>query len=233
MKKYITLGTTYYECPTHLLLFIKTHIDHVDELIIVDDGSSLYPIEKVLKEYLNHKKLKLFKVTKDYGFNSHGCRNLIMTQTSNDFVILMDCDRLMVNPKYMCNIIKTKKLRKDCRYRFVVHLDKLGIGTHPSVNDYLIHKDHFFSVGGYDEEIIGVRSGDRSFFKQLKNVGVEKVLHECDVQFNRGPSINCGDVFVSKNDRSMTKDESDLLKLREKYPDINKSILTFDWKKIN
>ena len=226
----ITLGTTYYENPDNLIEFIKNHSDVVDHLIVVDDGSEIYPIESVLKDTNIPDNLIVYKVTKDYGFNSHGCRNLIMHESPTDWVILMDCDRVMNDPSSMIQSIKSRDLKKNCRYRFVVHLSDPGIGTHPSVNDYLIHRDHFFSAGGYDEELQGVRTGDRQFFRQLLHFGIERVLHDCDICFTRGPSVRSDRSVVSDKDhRSESPEVNEIIKKRERNPDPNKPKLMFEW----
>jgi len=232
MMRKITLGTTYYENPENLKVFIKKHQSVVDYLVIVDDGSKIYPIESILDKVPNDN-LIVYKVTKDYGFNSHGCRNLIMHESPTDWTILMDCDRVMDDPIVMTRSIKNRRLRTNCRYRFVVHTSSPGIGTHPSVNDYLIHRDHFFSVGGYDEELQGVRTGDRQFFRQLLcSDGSERVLHDCEICFTRGPSVNPNNIIVSNKDRPASNQMVELVKKREIEPEPNKPILTFDWTRL-
>ena len=221
----VTLGTTYYENPDNLRLFISNHIHHVDELFVVDDGSSLYPIEDFIDE-IDYSNLTVYKVTKDYGFNSHGCRNLIGKMSKNDWIIFMDSDRVMNYPDDMMKNIKSRtNLKTNTRYRLIVTTN-----LHASVNDYFIHREHFFSAGGYDEELQGIRNGDRSFFRQLLAAGgKERVLYDCEIRFLRGPSTR---KEASKNDRFMTKKEEDLLQQRESSPNPNKPILMFEWKKL-
>ena len=140
MRK-ITLGTTYYNNPDYLKRFVKRNLPYVDELIIVDDGSRL-PIT----DYLSPgNKIRIFKVLKDYGFNSHGCRNLIMKQTINDWVVLIDIDREFLEPEFVFNRLNTRPLNECTLYRFVAHSSLKE--SHKSVNDYLINRNHFFSAG--------------------------------------------------------------------------------------
>lgn len=201
-------------------------------MIIVDDGSNdIYHIS----HYVNlSEKIKIYRVKKDYGFNSHGCRNLIMKEASNEFVILIDSDREIHNPKEAIESIKKKKLRKDVLYRFVAHLLKIGNHTHESVNDFLISKKHFFSAGGYDEELIGVRTGDREYFEQLKFFGKEKTLYDIDLILLRSPSVKNNDkrIIVSKNDRKLSANISKIIQNRMKNPEPNKKILTFEWERV-
>lgn len=228
----LTLGTTYYENPDNLLLFISNHIGYVDELIVVDDGSSLYPIENYMDQ-LQYPNLKVYKVTKDYGFNSHGCRNLIVKQSTNDWMILLDSDRAIINPKEFLENIKRKTLKTNVRYRFLAHTFKIGEGIHPSVNDYLIHRDHFLSVGGYDEELMGIRNGDRFFFYQLLNHGHEVTLRNCEIILLREASILSDNFIKSDNDTVERLNEvMYAISYRARIPNPKKSTLTFNWKQL-
>lgn len=220
----LTLGTTYYNNPEYLKKFVENNLYYVDELIVVDDGSP-DPITNYLSP---SDKVRLFKVVKDYGFNSHGCRNLIMTKTSNEFNILLDIDREFANPKNAVEAIKSKNLRNDTLYRFIAHSDKLGSNVHHSVNDFLISKTHFFTAGGYDEEIIGERWGDREYFSQLLHYGTEKTLYDVDIILTRSSSILIGE--CSPNNKPCRKNL--LIENRIKRPDPNKPILTFKWEEI-
>lgn len=210
---------------------MNQHHPFVDEMIIVDDGSDdIYHISRHVKTIEN---IKLYRVKKDYGFNSHGCRNLIMKETENEFIILLDSDRHIHDPLNAINEIKNKKLKTNTLYRFVAHVGELGRGTHESVNDYLISKTHFFSAGGYDEEWIGYRNGDRQFFEQLKFFGKEKLLHDIDIVLLRASSVSLNDKrIVSSKDRIPSKTELEIVERRMKTPEPNKKILTFEWERI-
>ena len=223
----LTIGSTFYNNPEYLLRFVDRNLPFVDELIIVDDGSP-DPISNYLTPT---EKIKIYRVKEDYGFNSHGCRNLIMKESGNPWVILMDLDREFIWPDDAYSSISNTKLQEDIRYRFVAHSDKVGANIHPSVNDYLIHKTHFFKPGGYDEEIIGQRWGDREFFLQLLHYGSEKILYGVDMLLTRKPSSMVLNA-KSKNDKLTDNDSKLLLQQRIKKPDPNKPILTFAWERV-
>ena len=235
-ERKITLGTTYYNNPEAIELFIAKHLPYVDELIIVDDGSQLYPITDVI---LPTSKIKIFRVNKDYGFNSHGCRNLIMSRSTNDWVVLVDSDREFIDPEFSFNFFRKTRLKYDHRYTFAMHSVKLGVEVHESINDYLISKQHFFSVGGYDEEYIGVRYGDREFFGQLLLTGKETCIPSIDLLMKRYSTCdtmrinNTTDITVSPNDTTRSRSIGDKVRKRLMYKEPNKKILTFEWEEIN
>ena len=228
----ITLGTTYYNNPSFLIAFVDHHLDFVDELIIVDDGSP-NPASEVIKQ---HPKIKLYRVTKDYGFNSHGCRNLIMKESANEWVVLLDLDRKFLDPTEAFDVIKNKKLKNSVMYKFVAYnkwtKDALS-SIHISVNDFLIHREHFFSAGGYDEELIGVRNGDRQYFVQLEHFGTEQLLPSVEIQLTRRPSLQLKNKKgLSSKDRGMSMAMHNLLQKRMAVPEPNKPILTFAWERV-
>lgn len=219
----LTLGTTYYNNPDYLERFIDRNHKFVDELIVVDDGSSL-PITDYL---LPKNNLRIFKVTEDLGFNSHGCRNLIMSQTSNEWVVMIDVDREFRDPEYVYSAIRARNLNWQIRYRFMAHASSTD--SHHSVNDYLINKRHFFSAGGYDEENRGERWGDREFFKQLLHFGEERTLYDIDMDLTRESSAKIGGLSRSKLDKKISSESETIIKRRILKPEPNKPILTFDW----
>ena len=229
----LTLGTTYYNNPQLLKNFVKRNLPFVDELIVVDDGSK-YPITDFLQP---EGKIRLFRVKKDYGFNSHGCRNLIMKQSTNDWVVLIDIDREFTEPAIAYTFIRSAPLNNKTLYKFTAFTSSSGVDAHRSVNDFLIHRDYFFSAGGYDEEIIGIRTGDRQYFEQLKHFGKEKTLHGINLRLLRRPStrqreLNSKAEWASPNDKPMKNTYTRLLHKRMQNPEPNKPILTFEWEEL-
>lgn len=224
----LTLGTTYYNCPDLLEKFIDHNIDHFDEIIVVDDGST----EQAEHYIKNRQKIRLYRVPIDYGFNSHGCRNLIMKETNTDWNVLLDVDRLFVDTKLAVDTIKSKKLRADTLYLFEMFSNHKKPETiHPSVNDFLVNKNHFWKAGGYDEELIGIRFGDREYRKQLLHFGKEQLMYGIQAKFTRGPSnmIN----FVSPNDiKEYDLKLNNLINERMIRPEPNKKTLTFEWYRV-
>ena len=155
-----------------------------------------------------------------------------MKQSSNDWVTMIDIDRRFKKPQYALNAIRNRKLYEKARYLFVVHAPNWGQGVHPSVNDYLIHKDHFFSAGGYDEEIVGQRWGDREYFRQLMSAsGKEIIMHDIDLRHTRKSTQfldSKTELLSSSNPVSFVE----LIESRIQKPDRSKPILGFEWEQI-
>lgn len=229
----ITLGTTYYNCPEVLERYIENHIDDVDHLIIVDDGSRE---DLRAKTFLKpDPKISLYEVFEDIGFNSHGCRNLIMTKCQTEWCILMDCDRQILNHGIQTIREDLDDLDKNTRYSFSAHLHYKGNRTHISVNDYLIRKETFWLGGGYDEEYTGIRTGDREYFAQLAHFSKHDVLADIDMILLRGPTSHIPNKNLHNKEIHLSQkrlNEIEEARMRIHKPVSKKSILQFSWQEL-
>ena len=154
----ITIITTYYNNKAHLENFIKKFIElrnfHPSfKLIVVDDGSMVYPAIDIFNRFSNNQNISLYRVTKDLGFNSHGARNLGMTVSMTDWNLLTDSD-IDLSVYNIENFLE-EKLNKNDIYSF-------------TTNSILIHKEVFFSCKGYDEEFVNYHYGDIYFLGYLE-----------------------------------------------------------------
>lgn len=224
----ITLGTTYYNNKKYLERFIDRNIEFVDQLIVIDDGSQHRPCD-FLKPL---EKLSLYRVLQDYGFNSHGCRNLIAKESLFENIVFLDVDREFCYPKEAYDRLKKLNIKPNVVYKFLAFWAKENNIPHISVNDFLITKKHFFSVGGYDEEIKGQRWGDREFLQQLEHFGTEKILYDVLMINTRKSSMNIKGNALSPKDKLPKPEHFKIIDRRIKNPEPNKPILTFEWERV-
>ena len=120
----LTIGVTYFEDPDYLqrqLDLWKTWPAGVD-IFLVDDGSSEYPaLDKYTLEEHN-PTLQVWKVTRNLGFNSHGCRNLIGKYATTDAIQFIDLDMLI--PPGQVALLKKVRVDENKVYH---HKGKHGI----------------------------------------------------------------------------------------------------------
>lgn len=164
----INIITTYYNNPLLMVQFIDDYLELRDQtdqfsLTIVDDGSKQHPIAAALKFFDQIPDLTVYQVTKDLGFNSHGCRNLAMRESQCEWNLLVDSDYDLKS----LDLLHLERLDPNNFYQF-------------SVNTLLITKQMFFSCKGYDEEFVNAHMGDRVFLSYLEenfnSVNVERNL---------------------------------------------------------
>ena len=190
----ITFSITYYGQINHLqyqLDFFSELPDIIKDNIVVqviNDGfndSKLF--EDICRRYSSTIDLRAYMVTKDVGFNSHGCRNLMMMESPTKWNMLMDIDAYL--NKDIVEQMVTLRLSDKKIYVFKVEFDHddnpldydlwdpkelLKIVAHP--NTWLITKPAFWSSGGYDVEFTSMRHGDEEFFLSLDRDMFDHVL---------------------------------------------------------
>ena len=124
----ITFSISYYGQINHL----QYQLDFFSELPplirdnvvvqIVNDGfndSKLF--EDICRRYSSVIDLRAYLVTKDVGFNSHGCRNLMMMESPTKWNMLMDIDAYL--NKDIVEQMVTLRLSDKKIYVFKVEFD--------------------------------------------------------------------------------------------------------------
>lgn len=209
----ITFITTYYNELSYLeqwyerVMFINERCpDHTD-FILVDDGSQNQPAYDYLVKR-RQKNIRLFAVTKDIGFNSHGARNLAMKHSRTKWNVFLDIDRRLSDSTMESVVREEAAFKKGETYLFTSTLD----GSR-SLNDYVVHRDDFWECGGYDEEFTNYHYGDRLFLDCLHSFC--KPIHRTDWMMD-----------YTRNARKVVKTKDIPITL---YPDDNTLIYPSFW----
>tara|TARA_B100000902_G_scaffold397414_1_gene461144 strand:- start:1019 stop:1684 length:666 start_codon:yes stop_codon:yes gene_type:complete len=158
------------------------------DIFIVDDGSDRYPAKPLLENF--HLEdwqptLQLWRVTRNIGFNSHGCRNLIAKYADTDCIQFLDIDHVMYAP----DVAKLKQMKVGPRD--IIHHKNYNeyrqiVKDHPGhMNCFGIHKDLFWEAGGYDESFTGHHYGDREFLDRVFELEHRKIKSTCITSMNR------------------------------------------------
>lgn len=154
-----TLVSAYYSLSPSEVEFLFKRFKDFHELrksvnvsmIIVDDGSPTDPIDEVTKG-LDTTGVSLYRVTEDLGFNSHGCRNLGVTESKTQWNLILDLDEDLRS-------INLSELKLESDEETVYSF---------STNTMLMHKSAYFSCNGYDEEYVNAHVGDKDFIDHFK-----------------------------------------------------------------
>jgi glycosyltransferase involved in cell wall biosynthesis len=231
-KNEITIITPYYNNKDLLRIFITNFLKIEDcKLIIVDDGSMIYPAIDIVNKFSDKERISLYRIKKDLGFNAHGARNLGMTVSKTDWNLLTDSD---IDPLvYNIETFFYQNLKITDVYSF-------------TINSILVHKKTFFSCKGYDEDFVNLHYGDRfllnylennfSFIKRKKfvpklrkswklinidNTGTNTTYYDEETKTLYQPRMkNHPEVYRKVEKRYSTKDFSD------------KKILNFEWEQL-
>lgn len=150
-----TLITTYYDNPDELEVFLSENYnpDYFSNLIVVDDASPKYPARDILKDY-GLENVKLYRILEDYGFNSHGARNLAMLACETEWATCVDLDHILLPKLYP---IMEEYI--ELEYGKILHF---------AWNQFCVQKIAFWAVGGYDEDLSGYKWGDTRLINKFK-----------------------------------------------------------------
>jgi glycosyltransferase involved in cell wall biosynthesis len=158
--------------------------------IVVDDFSST-PLYDIVSRW-NDPRVSLFRITEDKGFNSHGARNLAMQHTTTKWNCLVDIDYRVVGVDNIIRMIKDGDLEDTTPHFFpVIHTFEGQTSPHrESINDFVVTKQLFWKVGGYDPEFIGLHSGDRLLIARMMANHIHKMnslLFDAHLEALRSP----------------------------------------------
>jgi len=159
---WITFVYAYYDNPTMLLRQQEEWLSYPDsvlkrlEIIITDDCSTNHPITEVfpLSSKLN---IRVFRITKKVQWNWLACRNIGAHCAQGTWLLLTDMDHMLQkkHADQLFGAMKKDRLPSKCVYLFtrVDAPDNVVVKNH---NDsFLMKKDLFWKIGGYDEELSG------------------------------------------------------------------------------
>ena len=175
LKSRLTIGYTYYndtEQLEHLLEVWKDWPSLVD-IFLVDDGSQIFPAQEILHNWNKPDygpSFQLWRVPRDIGFNSHGCRNLIAKYASTDAIAFLDIDMEVSTEtigRLMTKVYHPRSFyQHDCWIK-----NKQTLMPYPGhMNSFIVNKELFWEAGGYDESFTGHHWGDREFIERVKEL---------------------------------------------------------------
>lgn len=191
------------------------------DIIIIDDCSLSQKAYPLVCPYKNKMPIRLFRVLKDIKWNQPGALNLGMCVANTNWVFHADIDNV-VTAKSMREIIQATQGQHK-RYDFLVHV-KDRTPLNPSA--WLLTRDVFWDVGGYDEDFAGNYGYDDSFLRyELERAGYLPVLlKHIKIHMANVPVPDPRDVAVNKR---LLHDK--VMSYKFNQP---KRILRFPWRRL-
>lgn len=177
MMEKITFIYSYYENPEMLKyqqeVWSQYSREYKDmfEIIVVDDGSQESPAMDVIEDAWYN--FRLYRIKVDVPWNQTSARNLAAYKADkNSWLFLTDMDHVL-DSKNHTDIMSILKEETHFNRNFYYTMDRLNgpergeYKHHP--NSFIMHRDLYMKVGGYDEEFAGkVYATDGMFRKSLK-----------------------------------------------------------------
>jgi predicted glycosyltransferase involved in capsule biosynthesis len=171
----------------------------------------------------------LYKVTKDIGFNSHGCRNLGARLADTEWLLFLDIDYTL-QPSELHRLQK-EELDSNTWYEINARFKGRG-NTYMALNQFIIPRKLFEDSGGYDESFVPFHYGDREFLERIAKQYNKQNLDWVNLTCRRG-----GRKAVIDDDATIPvyDDEKMIFYTRNFDPDKierSPSRVNFPWKKV-
>lgn len=142
-------------------------IGSILEFILIDDCSKESPISSFKKLKYNNKKL--LRVKQDIPWNQDCARNIGAYESIGEWIFMCDMD--IVLPKLMANnLFLNTKLEKNKYYIFNRSLAPKFDSFKIPKNIFLVTKENFWKINGYDEDYCGTYGSDRYFLNNLQKI---------------------------------------------------------------
>jgi len=137
------------------------------EIVIIDDGS---PTETSFENHWidTNLNIKLYKINVDIPWNECGANNLGFKMATNPWIFRSDVDWYIPNNtmRHMMNL----NLSEDSYYVFPGREYTTKTVLASPYNIYVMHKNTFWRVGGYDEDCRGYYGSDLTFRHRVDRV---------------------------------------------------------------
>jgi hypothetical protein len=235
MTDKLQIAVPYYEAPKMLALQIMywEKLAERIEVYIVDDGSRRYPAREVIRKKGVSFPINIFEVTENIPWNHAGARNLAMSFIQDGWALLTDLDHLVTHA------MDYQYLDEDVVYRPVrYHCKPVGgnIRIHPHSDSYVLTKDMFWSIGGYDETFTGYWNGPFEPFRKAMKRQVP--MEDTDtVWLSRRSNDTVKDANITEWGREGSEYDIRLnptmrRKQREAMRSYNPKILQFEWHRV-
>jgi glycosyltransferase involved in cell wall biosynthesis len=152
------------------------------EVIVIDDGSP-EPAREVLAvaSAALRPRLKLYRVTVDKPWNREGARNLAATKAETDWICMIDLDHILPakaaahlvdyepSPDFWYRFVRYRNGKADeTRMKDLIPREQPFGEVKPHIDSYLITRELYWRVSGYDEDFVGCLGGGTEFLKRLE-----------------------------------------------------------------
>lgn len=223
MNRTIHLNQTYiknietaykFRCNCEFILLNYNSKDNLDEW--VKDNLGLW-IERGYVRY--------YKATEPIYFHASHSKNIAHLLGCKELLCNIDADNFLTED-YLDKLYRI--FRKDKNY--------LTYGTSSASRRLCIHRDNFYKINGYDEQLIGCAYEDKNFILRAKKIGIKTYKIKSNKFIEHSDEIRTAlyDPKLTHKMLTQTFEEEFILKneeiLKSRHPHIFGSIKYNTWK---
>lgn len=182
----LTILMPYYDNPNMLRRHLQEwrSYDRRDaeliDAIIVDDGSPTSSASNIVREFGNLPfRIRVYRVDVDIPWNQDGARNLGMSMVNAQWVLMTDMDHMLSRSNVTKVLMFAATQARRGTYYMPTRIRPArgtGLAELPHPNSYLMHKEDFWEIGGYDEDFAGSYGSDGNFRKNARGLGLDEKM---------------------------------------------------------
>lgn len=168
--KAVTIVLPYYENPQFLRTQVgwwSTFPEHLKahlSAIVVDDGSPEKPAVDVLQGMAQPFPIRLFRIQPDIRWNWLAARNIGTHHAADGWLVLTDMDHMV--PQSTASALIYGQHDPLTVYGFS-RIEHTGEQVNPHSASFLMTRDVFWRIGGYDERFSGHYGSDGQFRRRV------------------------------------------------------------------
>lgn len=156
-------------------------------VILVDDGSPDAAADVERPDGL--PEISIYRLIEDKPWHQHAARNLGAHFAPEGWMLLTDMDHVLTAENCLSLLGKLRKLDSTAIYMLNRVEADTGLQTSqngrpkPHPNSFVVTRETFWKIGGYDEEFCGIYGTDALF--RTRAAAKSKLLHLSDVSLTR------------------------------------------------
>jgi predicted glycosyltransferase involved in capsule biosynthesis len=179
MYEPITLLYTYYNHPKELIdihlkewELINKHFPNKVKYIIIDDCSTI-PL------LINFENLTIYRILDNIKWNQGGARNLGFLLSTTNWIFCSDIDHVLPFDSFSKLYVLPKIKNNYYKIARIINTDIIVDNTEKTGGGYLLSRDLFFKIGGYDEDFSGNYGfEDLNFHNKIEKIGITNTFKE-------------------------------------------------------
>lgn len=232
-SRQITLVLPYYENAGMLREQQRVWSSYPDDLkaalhvIVVDDGSPTSPALPVVAP-VGLASFRLYRILVDVRWNWLTCRNLGMAEATTEWVLMTDMDHVL--PAETLRTLVQSRLNEHTVYRFsrVTAPEMEPYKVHP--NTWLMTREMFDRVGGYDERFSGYYGSDGEFRGRVERTARRvKVLNDVMIRYPREVIADASTTTYGRKEAIDKTERRQIQRERDALLEWTPKRLTFPW----
>lgn len=239
-----TLVMAYYENAEMLheqmgqWLNLPTEILSNLNVVIVDDGSTKNPAERVCKESMRLRyglkdllsSFQLWRIKVDIPWNQDAARNIGVRHANSDWLLITDMDHLVPVATWKRLMGKVRDADKAYRFARVSMPEMEPYKQHP--NSWAMTRQTYWKAGGYDEALAGNYGTDGDFMVRLRRVAEVLDLKEILVRYPREVIADASTTnYVRKKPEDKDRIQA-LIRVRAAIPDWKPKLFSFPYERV-